>query len=100
MRYDKVAAEASGRPEGSAMTVVFRLAGQDFVALNGEPHFKFTPAISFFVTLESEAEVDACGPGSQRDEAYSCHYRHTTGAKSTAGSWTGTDSRAGRARHP
>ncbi|MDQ3461084.1 MAG: VOC family protein [Deinococcota bacterium] len=58
-RYDKAAAEASGRPQGSAMTVDFQLAGQDFVALNGGPHFKFTPAISFFVTLGSEADVDA-----------------------------------------
>jgi|FLYL01.1.fsa_nt_gi predicted 3-demethylubiquinone-9 3-methyltransferase (glyoxalase superfamily) len=57
--YDKAAAEASGKPEGSVLTVDFMLAGQDFVALNGGPHFKFTPAISFFVTMESEAEVDA-----------------------------------------
>lgn len=59
VRYDKAAAAASGRPEGSVMTVDFTLAGQSFVALNGGPIFKFTPAVSFFVTLESEAEVDA-----------------------------------------
>lgn len=58
-RYDEVAAEAAGRPEGSAMTVTFRLVGQEFVALNGGPHFAFTPAISFFVTLDTEAQVDA-----------------------------------------
>lgn len=57
--YDKAAAAASGRPEGGVLTVDFRLAGQDFVALNGGSHFTFTPAISIFVTLESEAEVDA-----------------------------------------
>jgi predicted 3-demethylubiquinone-9 3-methyltransferase (glyoxalase superfamily) len=57
-RYDKATAEASGRPEGSAMTVDFRLAGQDFVALNGGPHFKFTPAISFLVTCSAEDEID------------------------------------------
>jgi predicted 3-demethylubiquinone-9 3-methyltransferase (glyoxalase superfamily) len=62
-RYDKAAAEASGRPEGSAMTVDFQLAGQDFVALNGGSHFKFTPAISFSVTLGTEAEVDALWEG-------------------------------------
>ena len=45
-------------PKGSAMTVNFKLAGQDFIALNGGPQFKFNPSISFFVTLESEAEVD------------------------------------------
>jgi predicted 3-demethylubiquinone-9 3-methyltransferase (glyoxalase superfamily) len=58
-RYDRAAAEVANRPEGSAMLVTFQLAGQDFVALNGGPHFKFTPALSFFVTLEHEAEVDA-----------------------------------------
>lgn len=58
-RYDNAAAKASGRPEGSAVTVAFQLAGQDFVALNGGPHFKFTPAVSFFITLRTEAEVDA-----------------------------------------
>jgi len=63
VRYDEAAAKASGRPEGSAMTVPFRLAGQDFVALSGGPHFRFTPAVSFFVTLESEAEVDALWAG-------------------------------------
>lgn len=58
-RYDKAAAEAAGRPEGSAMIVPFHLAGQEFVGLNGGPHFKFTPAISFFITLDTEAAVDA-----------------------------------------
>jgi predicted 3-demethylubiquinone-9 3-methyltransferase (glyoxalase superfamily) len=62
-RYDRAAAKTVGRPEGSAMIVPFQLAGQDFVALNGGPLFKFTPAISFFVTMESEAEVDALWEG-------------------------------------
>ncbi len=62
-RYDSAAAKASGRPEGSAMTVAFQLAGQDFVALNGGPHFEFTPAVSFFVTFGAEAEVDALWKG-------------------------------------
>ncbi len=55
MRYD---AEGPGLP-GSIMTVEFQLAGQAFMALNGGPHFTFTPAISFFVTCETQAEVDA-----------------------------------------
>jgi predicted 3-demethylubiquinone-9 3-methyltransferase (glyoxalase superfamily) len=46
-------------PEGSAMTVSFELAGQAFTALNGGPEFDFTPAISFFVSCATEAEVDA-----------------------------------------
>ncbi len=45
-------------PEGSAMTVSFELAGQAFTALNGGPEFTFTPAISFYVSCESQAEVD------------------------------------------
>jgi predicted 3-demethylubiquinone-9 3-methyltransferase (glyoxalase superfamily) len=40
------------------MTATFQLEGQDFYALNGGPHFKFTPAISFFVNCETQAEID------------------------------------------
>lgn len=57
-RYNQASAEASGNPEGSVMTVAFRLDGQRFVALNGGPHFNFTPAVSFFVSCESEEEID------------------------------------------
>jgi predicted 3-demethylubiquinone-9 3-methyltransferase (glyoxalase superfamily) len=41
-----------------AMSVTFELEGQQFIALNGGPHFSFTPAISFFVRCETQAEVD------------------------------------------
>ena len=58
MRYDKAAAQASGRPEGSAMTVAFELDGQRFVALNGGPHFKFNEAVSFVVNCTTQAEID------------------------------------------
>jgi len=57
-RYDEEGAKASGRPKGSVMTVAFDLDGQEFVALNGGPHFKFTEAISFVVNCETQAEVD------------------------------------------
>ena len=57
-RYDKAGAKASGRPEGTAMTVAFELEGQKFTALNGGPHFKFTEAISFVVNCESQKEID------------------------------------------
>ena len=57
-RYDGETAQASGQPKGSVMTVQFELDGQDFVALNGGPTFKFTEAISFVVNCESQAEID------------------------------------------
>jgi predicted 3-demethylubiquinone-9 3-methyltransferase (glyoxalase superfamily) len=60
-RYGKEGAEASGRPEGSVMTAAFQLAGQEFVALNGGPQFKFTEAISFVVNCESQAKWTITG---------------------------------------
>lgn len=57
-RYDKTAAQATGQPEGAAMTVAFKLDGQDFVALNGGPVFNFTPAVSFVVNCATQAEID------------------------------------------
>ena len=41
-RYGEAGAEVSGRPKGTVMTVTFELEGQEFIALNGGPHFKFT----------------------------------------------------------
>jgi predicted 3-demethylubiquinone-9 3-methyltransferase (glyoxalase superfamily) len=46
-------------PAGSAMVVAFELEGQEFLALNGGPHFNFTPAISFLINCETQAEVDS-----------------------------------------
>jgi len=50
--------DAGPGPKGSAMTVQFQLEGQEFIALNGGPHFKFTEAISLFVSCETQEEVD------------------------------------------
>lgn len=50
--------DAGPGPKGSVMSATFQLEGQEFMALNGGPHFKFTPAISFFVSCETQAEVD------------------------------------------
>lgn len=57
-RYGKEGHEIHGQPEGKVMTVEFNLAGQTFTALNGGPHFTFTPAISFFVLSKTKEEVD------------------------------------------
>ena len=56
--YGESAAEVSGRPKGTVMTVKFEVEGQRFMALNGGPVFKFSPAISFFVNCETQEEVD------------------------------------------
>jgi predicted 3-demethylubiquinone-9 3-methyltransferase (glyoxalase superfamily) len=50
--------EAGPGPKGTAMSVTFQLEGQEFMALNGGPQFKFTEAISFFVNCETQEEVD------------------------------------------
>ncbi len=55
MRY---AAAGGPKPKGSVLSATFTLAGQDFIALNGGPHFTFSPAISLFVTCADQAEVD------------------------------------------
>ena len=57
-RYSEDAAKVSGRPKGSVLTVAFKLAGQEFLALNGGPIFKFTEAVSFIVNCQTQAEVD------------------------------------------
>jgi predicted 3-demethylubiquinone-9 3-methyltransferase (glyoxalase superfamily) len=50
--------EAGPGPKGSVMTVAFELDGQQFIALNGGPQFKFTEAISFSVDCKTQKEVD------------------------------------------
>jgi len=50
--------DAGPGPKGTVMSATFQLDGQEFFALNGGPQFTFTPAISFFVNCETQAEVD------------------------------------------
>jgi Uncharacterized protein conserved in bacteria len=50
--------EGSPGPAGKVMSISFELAGQEFMALNGGPHFTFSQAISFFVHCEDQDEVD------------------------------------------
>jgi len=56
--YGEAGAKVSGRPKGSVMTVTFEIEGQEFVALNGGPHFTFSEAISFMVKCETQREID------------------------------------------
>lgn len=46
------------RRDGNVLTVTFELMGQQFMALNAEPLFKFSEAISFFVSCDNQEEVD------------------------------------------
>ena len=57
-RYEKAGEKVSGRPAGSVMPVDFQIEGQDFIALNGGPLFKFNESISFVVNCMTQAEVD------------------------------------------
>ena len=50
--------DAGPGPKGTVMVGTFQLEGQEFMALNGGPHFSFTPAISLFVHCETQEEVD------------------------------------------
>lgn len=50
--------DAGPGPKGSVMTVVFSLDGQEFIGLNGGPHFKFTEAVSFSIDCKTQEEVD------------------------------------------
>jgi predicted 3-demethylubiquinone-9 3-methyltransferase (glyoxalase superfamily) len=50
--------EAGPGPKGAVMIATFELLGHEFMALNGGPQFTFSPAISFIVNCETQAEVD------------------------------------------
>ena len=50
--------EAGPGPKGTIMTATFELNGQQFIALNGGPRFKFTEAVSFVVKCETQEEID------------------------------------------
>lgn len=50
--------EGAVRPADMVMTVAFEIEGQQFIALNGGPEYKFNPAVSFMVDCQTQAEVD------------------------------------------
>ena len=55
--YNEASSNASGQPKGSVMTIPLQLYGQNFIALNGGPIFKFNPSVSFFVNCKTADEV-------------------------------------------
>jgi predicted 3-demethylubiquinone-9 3-methyltransferase (glyoxalase superfamily) len=57
-RYGKEGFEYHGKPEGTAMTVDFRLNKMKFIALNGGPLFKFTEAVSIVIYCDTQEEID------------------------------------------
>lgn len=57
-RYGKEGFEFHGKPEGTAMTIDFKLNGQDYTALNAGPQFKFSEAVSFQVFCETQEDID------------------------------------------
>src|SRR5260370_33900521 len=57
-KNSKIVSVSRSGPEGKMTGCTFQLDGQEFIALNGGPHFKFTPAISLFVNCETQQAVD------------------------------------------
>lgn len=50
--------EAGPRPAGTVLTVEFVLDGQEYIAINGGPEFKFDEAVSLMITCEDQEEID------------------------------------------
>ena len=50
--------DAGPGPKGTVMLATFELEGQQFMALNGGPHYKLSPAISLYVDCKTQEEVD------------------------------------------
>jgi predicted 3-demethylubiquinone-9 3-methyltransferase (glyoxalase superfamily) len=50
--------EGAPAPAGSVMTIDFEINGSHFTALNGGPYFSFSPAISFVIHCDDQAEID------------------------------------------
>lgn len=50
--------EGAPMPKGTPLTVIFEIAGQQFMLLNGGPHFQLNEAVSFYVHCKDQTEVD------------------------------------------
>ena len=62
-------ADTPSGPEGSVLLVEFTLAGQEFTALNGGPHFKFNESVSFVIDCADQEEVDRLWEALTADES-------------------------------
>ncbi|MBK5720367.1 VOC family protein [Dysgonomonas sp. Marseille-P4677] len=58
IRYTEAGQGDHQMPPGSVMTIEFTLDGQEFLALNGGPVFKFNEAVSFIINCDTQAEID------------------------------------------
>jgi predicted 3-demethylubiquinone-9 3-methyltransferase (glyoxalase superfamily) len=58
LKTARYSADAGPWPKGGVISVQFELDGQEFIALNGGPQFKFTEAISFTVSCKDQADID------------------------------------------
>jgi predicted 3-demethylubiquinone-9 3-methyltransferase (glyoxalase superfamily) len=58
VRYGTQGFEFHGKPAGSVMTILFYLDGQEIMALNGGPIFKFNEAMSMIINCETQEEID------------------------------------------
>jgi predicted 3-demethylubiquinone-9 3-methyltransferase (glyoxalase superfamily) len=56
--YGEAGKEVHGHKPGSVLTVLFQLNGQEFMALNGGPNFKFTEAVSLMIPCDTQEEID------------------------------------------
>lgn len=57
-RDAKVVNVTRAGPKGPVISATFELLGQRFIALNGGPQYSFTPAVSFFVSCETQSDID------------------------------------------
>src|SRR6266850_1312034 len=58
LRRTESSAKVTGRKKGSVLTVTFTLDGQDFMALNGGPEFKFNQGVSLMAHCKTQKELD------------------------------------------
>ena len=63
LRTQRWAMDTPGAKKGDVLAVDFELEGERFTALNGGPNFQFTPAVSFLVDCDDQAEIDRLWDG-------------------------------------